>query len=338
VTRSARLIALAAFGALLLPAAAPALDLIDDWRKVGPPDAENPPHAKGLLSAAAAEKLVASIDRAWRSGQPLRARGDRLEWVLDNLRYFQLGADGEAAPPAAGPADTRLRERERLRQVQVLGVRGAGGHALLLLQAAVAYDESGDVYTDATFGCVLAADGSVRDVAVLTWGWGDGGYIDGRTASLGGRVLTVADVTAGPGELCELERVQTEDGCMVPEGQDYDLEVDRAGRFTEGARRRISLTGQFVDPATDEELRVDDDGAGAVRVAYRGKRKANWRSMKVVSADRKGGVIKAKFQGAVTYTLTLAGDGRSLVSAGSDGSKPQRFGWIPPARRYERNP
>jgi hypothetical protein len=336
VTRTTRIAGLAALAALLLPAAAPALDVIDDWRKVGPPDGENPPHAKGQLSPGAAEKLVAAIDVAWRSGRPLHVREDSNSWVIDNLRHAFVPESGLPAPVTMGPPEARLAAGDLLRRIDVLGVRSAGAHLLLVADVHVAFYEPAGGYEPATVGVVFDGQGGVVDLALLAWSFGDGGQADVRSCRIEGTALRVTETRTALGLLAQDGDAEGE--YPYEEGTTIDLAVGPAGRFVESQRRPLNLGGQFVDRATNEEIRIEDAGREGLLVIYRARAGIPWKAMKILSVDRRKRAITAKFEkSAVTYTVTLADDGRSLVSAGSDGSKPQRFAWIALSERWRRD-
>jgi hypothetical protein len=313
-------------------------EVIDDWRKVGPPDVGAQLLVKGRLTPAAAEKLVAAIDDACRLPSAQRPRADGRAWIIENLRYAFQGGDGRPAPSTMGPPDSQKRDRALLRQIDVLGSRASAGNTLLLLLVHSAYDESGDGYGPAAIGVVLGAGGKVTDVAALTYAFLDAYFLDARTLRVDASTLHVVDRTDTEGQLCSGQSDPDDEACAVTEGQSFDLEVDRAGRFVERQRRRLTPSGQFEDPKTAEEIRIESGLRDRLQVGYRAKSGEPWKPMKLLSADRVHGVLLAKFERSpVTYTLTLTEDGRSLTSAGSDGSKPQRFEWIPLRERSRRD-
>jgi hypothetical protein len=334
------LLALATAVAAGSRATAAEAEVIDDWRKVGAPDLGAKLVVKARLTPAAAEKLVAAIDEAWRRPPAQRPRADGRVWIVENLRYAFLGADGRPTPLAMGGADAQRRDRELLRTIEILGSRPSGGHTLLLLLVHSAYDESGDAYGPSALGVVFGANGKVTDVAALTYGFGDACYADSTTLRVDAARLHVADRSLAEGVLCR-EPIDPEDQdcCTVDEGSSFDLEVGLDGRFVERGRRHLKLSGQFEDPKTAEEIRIEEGLREQLRLGYRARAGIAWKAMKIVSVDRAHGVLVAKFEKSpVIYTLTLAEDGRSLASAGSDGSKPQRFVWIPESDRYRREP
>jgi hypothetical protein len=330
------LLALAAVVATGSRATAAEAEVIGDWRKVGAPDANAPPHSNGQLSPAAAERLVAAIDQAWRSGQALRARGDAQEWIIENLRYAFVPASGLPAPSTLGPPEVRRAASDLLRRIDVLGVLSIGSHDLLVVDVHVAFYEPAGGYEPATVGIVLDANGGVIDLALLAWTFGDGGQADVRAFRFAGSALRLTETRTALGNLCR--EADAEGECTYTEGATIDVEVDRVGRFVETRRRPLNLGGQFVDRATNEEMRIEDAGREGVLVTYRAKGGIPWKALRTTSADRERRVLSAKFEKSpVTYTLRLAEDGRSLVSTGSDGSKPQRFEWIPPRERWRRD-
>ena len=337
MNRTSRGIGLAIVAALALPAAAGALDVIDDWRKVGPPDVGDRPAARGTLAPAAADELVAALDRTWRSGTALRARGDQLEWVVDNLRYAFLPASGLPAPPTMGERDEIERNRDRIRRIDLLGRRSGRSHDLLLVVAHVAYEIYEGTYDPVALAVVLGRDGRVTDLAVLNHDFGDACYSAHRGYRVEPQWLRVVHEVQHEGVLCA-DAAPDDDCCSVSQGATTELEVGTDGRF-QARVRRLTLTGQFADAKTGEELRIEDSGEKALRIGYRAKAKTPWKALQIVSSDRKLGVVVAKFpKSAVTYTLTIAEDGRSLVSAGSDGSKAQRFGLLTVEQVRERAP
>jgi hypothetical protein len=328
------LLAFAATAAFSLPAAAGEPPLIDDWRKVGPPEVGEKLQAKGTLSPAAAEKLVAAIDQAWKSGRPLRVRED-MTWIADNLRYAFAKDSDLPAPRTMGTPEDRERERDRLRRIDVLGSRSVGAHHLLLAVAHVDYDIYGENFAPVALAIVLRSTGEVTDLAVLTQTFGDAcGSVD-RKYRVEPAELRVAHMDFYEGRLCT-EASSDDDCCSVAEGATTGLAVGSDGRF-HARPRRSTLSGQFADAATGEEILIEDGGK-ALRLGYRAKVKTPWKKLKIVSSDRKLGVVVVQFEKSrVTYTLTVGEDGRSLVSAGSDGSKPQRFGWVPLRERWRRD-
>jgi hypothetical protein len=329
------LLALAAAVATGARATAAEPEVIDDWRRVGPPDAGAAPKAKGILSPAAAEALVTAIDQAWRSGAPLRARDD-MAWILDNLRYAFVPASGLPAPRTMGTPQDREREKDRLRRIDVIGSRPVSGHHLLLALAHVDYDIYGETFAPVALAIVLRPDGAVTDLAVLTQTFGDACTAVERKFRVEPTELRVSHKDLFEGRLCT-DASADDECCSVSEGSTAELAVGPAGRF-QIRLRRLTLSGQFADAATGEEILIEDNGK-ALRLGYRAKAKAPWKHLKIVSSERKLGVVVVQFEKSrVTYTLTVAEDGRSLVSAGSDGSKPQRFVWIPLNDRYRREP
>jgi hypothetical protein len=170
---------------LLLSALAPpnparALDVVDDWRKVGPVEDRDPPSTRATLSPRAAAGLVAAVELADRSGSPLRARTDGLEWAVENLVQAFHATDD--APATSGtseePRDSR---REVTRRIDVVGTRAFGAHRVLVAEARVFWDEPGGDFTPASLAFVFDGKGKVTDVAVLRWSVGDACYAAGRT-------------------------------------------------------------------------------------------------------------------------------------------------------------
>jgi hypothetical protein len=105
----------------------------------------------------------------------------------------------------------------------------------------------------------------------------------------------------------------------------YDLDVAPDGRFREKRRRPFNFSGQFKDPATGEQLRVEDPNDPATRAGYRTRTKRDWSRLELLSADRERNVLKVRFRsGPTVYSLAFGAVG-AVVSKGSDGSKPQRF-------------
>jgi hypothetical protein len=335
------LLALAAAVATGSRATAAEAEVIDDWRKVGAPDG-NPPQAKGQLGLAAAERLVRAIDEAWLSGRPMRARGDTLEWILDNLRLAFLLPDTQEVPRMLGSRDAMRRNRDLIRRIDVLGGRVVEGHQLLLVVTHVTWNIYTEQYDPTVFAVALRPDGKVTDLIALTYGFGDACGAERRAFQLEDAGLRVENELQGEGSLCvETPPAGTppyDECCAVREGDTTLLTLGEDGRFQTKRQIRLSLSGQFVDSTTDEEILVEDGLRWPVRLGYRSKPKTPWKELKIVSRDPRSGAILAKFPNSkTTYTLTIAADGKSLTCAGSDGSKPQRFGWIPLRERWRRD-
>lgn len=330
------LLGLAATAALAPASRAAEPQIIDDWRKVGPPELGETPRAKGTLSPGAAAALVAAIDQAWRGGQPLHARGDAQEWVIENLRFAFQGQDGRERPPAMGPPEAEAAARALLRRVDVLGVRLAGAHRLLIADVHVAFYVPAGGYEPATLGIVLDERGKVLDLGILAWTFGDGGQADVRSVQIVASALRLTETRTAFGNLCREGDAEGE--CTYTEGATIDVDVSPTGRFVETSRRPLNLGGQFVDRATDEEIRIEDAGREGMLVTYRAKAGIPWKAMKLLSADPTRRALTARFERApVTYTLTIAADGKSLVSAGPAGGKPQRLQWIGLQERWRRD-
>lgn len=298
------------------PALAAEPPLIDDWRKVGPPDGDDPPHAKGQLSPAAAQRLVAAIDRAWKDGRTLRAREER----ADTIQSLLLGFRGAPDPaPSRAPGSGAIPK-----EIAVIGQLPVGRQALLLLEVRVDYFEPAGDYLESTLSVLIDAGGEVTDIAVVADGSGDGCYWTHRSFAVRGAVLDVADEHSEDGELCQGDPDAVA-CCEAVVGVRFELTPGASGRFVERSRRPSNPAGRYVDPATNEQLLVEVSSDGA-RVGYRGAGGGSWRPLRISSFDRRRGVLAATFaKSPVVYTLTGAPDGRALVSAGSDGSKPQRF-------------
>jgi hypothetical protein len=341
------LLGFAAMAAVAPPAHAAEPRVIDDWRSIGPPEVGANPGAKGILSPAAAERLVRAIDEAWSSGRPLRARGDTLEWIVDNLRLVFLRPDTQQVPGMLGSREDVRRNWDHVHRIDVLGGRVVGGHQMLLVIAHVAWNIYTDVYDPTVLAVALRPDGRVTDVIPLTYGFGDACGAEHRAFRVEDEGLRVEHEWQGEGVLCvfappiplPITSPPEDECCAVREGDTTLLDLGGDGRFQTKRQTRLSLSGQFVDSRTDEEILVEDGLRWPVRLGYRSKPKAPWKELRFVSRDPKSGVIVARFVNSkVDYTLTMAADGKSLTSVGSDGSKPQRFDWIPLRTRWSRSP
>lgn len=334
---------------LAAPTAAAEPQLIDDWRKAGPPDDNDPPHAKGQLSPAAAQRLVAAIDQAWKDGRPLRARGDALEWIVDNLRLVFLRPETQQVPGMLGSRDDLRKNWDLVHRIDVLGGRSVGAHQLLLVITHVTWNIYTDEYDPTALAVALRPDGKVTDVIALTYGFGDACGAERRAFRLEEGGLRVEYELQLEGALCVFASPPSnplpegappdDECCAVREGDTTFLALGDDGSLQTKRQTRLSLSGQFVDSTTDEEILVEDGLRWPVRLGYRPKARTLWKELRIISRDGKSGAIQAKFPNSrVTYTLKISADGKSLTSVGSDGSKPQRFDWIPLRTRWARNP
>lgn len=302
-----------------------ALDVVDDWRKVGPFEDGEHPEARAVLSPRAAAEVVAAVDAAYQRGTPLRSQTDDQPGVVDRLRNaFATANDAPATSAAPGES------REVPREIAVFGTRSIGAHRLLIAQVSVLWDEPGGSFAPASLAIVVGAKGNVTDVAVLAWGSGDGCYGAGRTFHASRAGFSVEDTHMYPGPLCERAGEESVDCCGFSEGIAFDLDVGPDGRFREKRRRPVNFSGQFKDATTGEQLRVEDPDDHKVRAAYRTRTKREWSRLELLSADRERNVLKIRFKARATvYSLAFGADG-AVVSKGSDGSKPQRFERVPP--------
>lgn len=202
-----------------------------------------------------------------------------MAWIVDNLRYAFVPASWLPAPITMGTPADRQEAGSMLRRIDVLGRRPAAGHELLLVATHVAYDVSAGDFGAAALGVVLRPDGKVTDVAVLTHGYGDACAATRRTVQPTEAGLRVRQEDMWEGALCIFApplpdgAVPEDECCSVLEGGTSELSVGRDGRF-QVKQTRLNLSGQFADPATGEEILIEDGWREALRLGYRNRAKS----------------------------------------------------------------
>jgi hypothetical protein len=334
------LTAIAALSSLLLAQAAPpapgSLPILEDWLAVGPLDAGENPRPKGILAPRAAAALVAALDAspAGAHRMPTRAKRDA---VVENLRRLFRPTGDPSGPSGLAPPEVLAAQAESIRRMTVLGLQPLASHRLLVVEANAVFSEPGGGFVPARLAFLVDGAGKVQDAATLSWSDGDACFSQGRSYRMKPGGIELTDATVNEGELCAPEDPARSDCCFYVEGERFDLFPGAGGLLRESERRRLNLSGQFLDAATGEQLRIEDYEDRAPRVGYRAKAGTEWKRLALVTFDRERRVLVAKFpSGPTTYTLTL--DGRpapatALVSQGSDGTKAQTFRLMPWADR-----
>ncbi len=171
------------------------------------------------------------------------------------------------------------------------------------------------MYGEVVFAAIIDHAGTVSDMRQVVLAFGDMGVGLSRDAIFKGGRFIVWDVGS---------RI-VEDQVVKISGSSHELVAAPGGHFFEQKKVERTFMGEYRDPATGEELKLEQDDE-TVRVYYRRAHDAEWKRINLVSFSPFERQFLVRFDSApTTYALTIDFVRATLSSEGSDGSKAQKF-------------
>jgi hypothetical protein len=298
----------------------------------------------GASTAAMADPATGAPLPHWRDAPPLKSGtpvSREAGQVLAEPAARKLHESMAALAPNAGTSSDVCRcEGEGEGDLKPIRVQGCNHidatHDLLVIAC-----DCGLYGAPQAHAAIVDHAGKVSDIRPVADAWGDGGagmetkaiFKDGRfTVSEDGHAPPSWRPEGMPGaqDCSEIDCTPGQDHAVVFRFS-YELAAGPGGRFVQQKRVEHTLTGDYRDPATLEELRLDEYDDGEVRAGYRRNAQAPWMPVRLVKLDRQARQVVVRFaSSATTYVLTVDAAGATLVSKGSDASKAQKFVGIPP--------
>ena len=175
---------------------------------------------------------------------------------------------------------------------------------------------------------LIMKGGTLADMAVIAQSVGDAGAAMELAWRFKNGSFLLSETSQFSVELGPPERILRvfPNGSVIASRESWELSAAADGRFHEKNRVDAAFTADFRDPATGEEIKIEEYSDDQVWVGYRGKATAPWKHVEGVSIDRSARRIVVRFPSSkTTYELAMEPDKSALKSTGSDGSKPQRF-------------
>jgi hypothetical protein len=174
-------------------------------------------------------------------------------------------------------------------------------------------------YGEVVFAAIADHAGAVSDMRQLVLAYGD----------MGVGLSTGATFKAGRFIVWDVGGQVVGNQVVRISGSSHELVTAPGGHFLEDKKVARAFMGEYRDPATREELKLEQDDQ-MVRVYYRRAHDAGWRPMDLVSLDPFARQLVVRFGSApTTYALTVDFLRATLLSVGSDGSKAQKFVLLP---------